>query len=86
MVFEVFCSHCQKSADWPPYYPTVQSADWPPYWPMVQSVDWTPIINKNLSSFENLSDPKGPPSPLSTICTSQPLKCDLSEWLTDQPP
>ena len=34
------------------------------------------IINKNLSSFENLSDPKGP---LSTIWTSQPMKCDVTE-------
>ena len=48
----------------------------------------TPLLahcadNKNLSSFENLSDTKKPPSPLSTIWTSQPLTCDVSDRLSE---
>ena len=42
-----------------------------------------PNINKSLSSVEILSDLKGPPSALSTIFTSQPLKCDVSDGLTE---
>ena len=69
-----------SSCEWVVFKWSMRSfADWPPYWPTVQSVDWPPIINKNLSSFENLSDPKWPPSlPLKLWSVTR-----VSDWVNN---
>ena len=66
MVFEVFCSHCQKSADCrlTPLVAHCAECRLTPLLAHCVECGLTPIIYKNLSSYENLSDPKGP---LSTV-------------------
>ena len=65
MFFEVFCSHCQT-----PLLAHCAECRLTPLLAHCVECGLTPIINKNLSSFENLSDPKRPSSALSPTWTS----------------